>query len=134
MDNKVIKESLKNWPKIVAKYQKADNRKAIIQIINTYVPFIAIWTLMYFSLDWSYWITIGLAFVNAFFLGRIFIIQHDCGHQSFLKNRKHNNIVGVACSLFTTIPLLTGRLHSFHHSSQWSARTSSYWRHPDLYG
>lgn len=117
MNNQAIKEALKNWPKIVARYQKADNKKAITQIINTYLPFIGIWILMYFSLSWSYWITLGLAVINSFFLGRIFIIQHDCGHQSFMRNRKHNQIIGVMCSLFSTIPFdYWARLHSFHHS------------------
>ncbi|MCB0666507.1 MAG: fatty acid desaturase, partial [Saprospiraceae bacterium] len=80
-----IRETLQDWPKIVAQYQKPDKKKAYTQIANTFLPFVGLWILMYFSLSWSYWITLGLAVINAFFLVRIFIIQHDCGHQSFLK-------------------------------------------------
>lgn len=117
MTNNGIKEALHNWPSIVSKYHQADSRKAITQLINTFIPFLAIWVLMYYSLDWSYWITLGLSFINGFLLGRIFIIQHDCGHNSFLKNRKHNKIIGTVCSLFTTIPFdYWARLHSYHHA------------------
>ncbi len=112
-----LKEALKNWRTIVRKYQKPDTRKAVIQILNTFLPFLALWVLMYFSLSWSYWITFALAIVNAFFLVRIFIIQHDCGHQSFLKSRKGNNIIGFISSFFSTIPYkYWSRTHNAHHA------------------
>ncbi len=114
--NKEIKETLKNWGEIVKKYQKPDNKKAAIQILNSFLPFIALWTLMYFSLNWSIFITIGLGLINAFFLVRIFIIQHDCGHQSFLKSKKLNNIIGTICSMFSFMPYrYWAKTHNFHH-------------------
>lgn len=112
-----IKKVLENWPVLVQKYQTPSNKKAIIQLVNTFLPFVAIWVLMYFSLSWSYWITLFLALVNGFFLARIFIIQHDCGHQSFLKSRKWNNRVGFICSFFSSIPYkYWARVHSYHHA------------------
>lgn len=111
-----IKTDLKDWAKIVSKYKKPDNTKAIIQLLNSFLPFIALWILMYFSLSWSYFITIGLAIINAFFLIRIFIIQHDCGHQSFLKKRKWNNRIGLICSFFSAFPYeYWAKVHSHHH-------------------
>lgn len=111
-----IRQQLKHWKKIIKPYQKPSNKKAVIQLLNTFLPFLALWTLMYFSLDWSYWITLGLAVVNAFLLARIFIIQHDCGHQSFLRSRLLNDVVGVVCSFFSTIPYkYWAAVHNFHH-------------------
>ncbi len=101
---------------IVRRYQKPDLKKAIWQSITSFGPFLLIWVLMYLSLDYSLWITFGLAVVNGFFLVRIFIIQHDCGHQSFTKSKKLNNILGTVCSLFSFIPFkywLKG--HNYHH-------------------
>lgn len=99
------------------KYTKTDTFKAIIQIINSFGPFIVIWILMYLSLDYSYWLTIGLGIINSFFMVRIFIIQHDCGHRSFLSNTKARNIVGYICSLFSTIPYhYWAKSHHLHHS------------------
>lgn len=114
--NKEIKESLKHWKEIVAKYQAPNNTKATIQMLNTFLPYIGLWVLMYFSVRWSIWITFALAIVNAFFLVRIFIIQHDCGHQSFLKNQKINNVIGFICSFFSTIPFkYWAKIHNYHH-------------------
>jgi len=114
--NEEIKAKLKGWPKIVKRYQQADNKKAIIQMATTFVPFFAIWVLMYFSLDWSYLITLGLGFLNGFMMVRIFIIQHDCGHQSYFKSTKVNNIVGKICSVFSFIPFsYWAQNHNFHH-------------------
>jgi len=111
-----IKEKLKNWKEIIQEYQVPDSKKAILQLVNTFVPFIALWALMYLSIQWSVFITIALGFINVFFMVRIFIIQHDCGHQSFLKSKRWNNLVGVACSFFSTIPYkYWARVHNYHH-------------------
>lgn len=98
------------------KYAQEHKAKATIQIINSFLPFIGLWILMYISLDYSYWITLGLGVINAFFLVRIFIIQHDCGHQSFLRNRKAQKIIGYICSYFSTIPFnYWSKSHNVHH-------------------
>ncbi len=111
-----IQEQLKNWKKIVKPYQKPSTKKAVIQLLNTFLPYLALWVLMYFSLSWSYWITFALALVNGFILARIFIIQHDCGHMSFLKSRKWNKFIGWICSFFSTIPFgYWAAVHNFHH-------------------
>lgn len=116
MQEKEIKEALQGWQKIVVKYSQPDSKKAFIQILNTLLPFIGLWILMYLSLDWTIWITLGLAVVNGFFLVRLFIIQHDCGHQSFLKSRRWNNAIGFACSILTSLPYkYWARVHSYHH-------------------
>ncbi|MEO0473990.1 MAG: fatty acid desaturase, partial [Bacteroidota bacterium] len=111
-----IKQNLKNWQAIIRQYHKPNTGKAVIQILNSFLPFLGLWTLMYFSLDWHYGITIALAMVNAFFVVRIFIIQHDCGHGSFLKSKGWNYWIGFVCSFITTIPYTYwAKVHSFHH-------------------
>ena len=67
-----------SWVKIISKYNSPDIKKSIWQIINSLGPYIISWYLMYLSLDISYWITLGLSFLAAGFLVRIFIIFHDC--------------------------------------------------------
>ncbi len=112
-----IKAVLKNWPKIVERYQRPNSKKAVIQILNSFLPFLAIWAVMYWSLSISYWLTLGLATLNAFFLVRIFIIQHDCGHQSFLKSKQWNNRIGFVCSFISLIPYqYWAKSHNFHHA------------------
>jgi len=113
-----IKKQLKNWVSIVSKYQTPNVGRAVWQMINTILPFVGLWVLMYFSLklNWSYLITAGLGLVNGLFLVRVFIIQHDCGHRSFFKNQKANQIVGYVLSFFSSIPFkYWAKTHAFHH-------------------
>jgi len=96
-----IKEKLKNWKQLIQDYQRPNLSKAILQLCTTFLPFIALWVLMYLSVEWSIFITIALGVVNVFFLVRIFIIQHDCGH---------------LCSFFSTIPYkYWAKVHNHHH-------------------
>ena len=107
------------WKKLITPYMHPNTKKAIWQIVNTFGPFLGIWILAYFSTRWTFWLTIPLAVINGLFLLRIFVIQHDCGHQSFfgIRNRYANNAVGVICSLFSTIPYkYWARAHDFHHA------------------
>ncbi len=109
IDNQLIKS--------FQKYTKTDKSKATIQIINSFIPFIGIWILMYIVYDYSYWFTLLLGMVNAFFLVRIFIIQHDCGHRTFVSSSTARNIIGYICSLFSTIPYnYWAKSHHIHHS------------------
>ncbi len=111
-----IRTKLSNWKELIEQYQTPDSRKAGIQILNTFLPYLALWILMYFVYSYSIWLALGLAFINAFFLVRIFIIQHDCGHQSFTRSQRANNFIGYACSLFSSIPYkYWAKVHNHHH-------------------
>ncbi len=103
---------------IVSKYHKADTKKSILQLLNTFIPFFALLVLMGYSIQISYWLTLILAIPTAGFLVRIFIFQHDCGHQSFFNNKKYNDLVGRFCSVFTWTPYAYWRKgHSIHHAN-----------------
>lgn len=106
-----------NWRALVAQYQQPDVRISIWQIVNSFGGLFLCWVLMYLSLSVSYWLTLLLALPAAGFLVRIFIIQHDCGHASFFKSRRANDLVGVACSLLTLVPYKFWRkCHAVHHA------------------
>ena len=111
-----IKERLGNWKTIIEKYKKPSSKKATLQIISTFLPYLGLWILMYLVYPISTWLTLLIALINAFFLVRIFIIQHDCGHQSFTRSKKANNIIGTVCSLFSSIPYkYWAKVHNHHH-------------------
>jgi Fatty acid desaturase len=119
---------LQQLPAIVKAYQLPDSRKARTQILNSFLPFVAIWAAMYFLLDVSFWLVLPLAIVNAFFLVRIFIIQHDCGHQSFTASRKANDIIGEVCSMISFMPYrYWAKSHNFHHG-----HNGLLWEHRDI--
>jgi len=98
------RDAYADWQTLVAKYQKPEIRKSVWQIVNSFGGFFLGLILMVFSLSVGYWLTLILALPTAGFLVRMFIIQHDCGHGSFFKNRKANEWVGTLASLFTMTP------------------------------
>ena len=44
--NTEIKAKLGDWRATIKQYQVADNKKAVIQILTTFLPFIALWVLI----------------------------------------------------------------------------------------
>jgi acyl-lipid omega-6 desaturase (Delta-12 desaturase) len=121
----------KEWRSIVAKYQQPDNLMSIWQIVNSFGGLIICWTLMYFSLNVGYWLTLLLAIPAAGFLVRIFIIQHDCGHGSFFKSRKANDVVGITCGVVTLVAYKYWRkqhaIHHAHHAELEERGTGDVW-------
>ncbi|MCB0211962.1 MAG: fatty acid desaturase [Anaerolineae bacterium] len=107
-----------DWKSLATKYQTAYAWKSIWQLINSLIPFLAIWYLMVLSLQVGYWLTLLLALPAAGFLVRLFIIQHDCGHGSFFNSRRANDWVGMLCSLFTWTPYrYWQKSHAIHHAN-----------------
>jgi omega-6 fatty acid desaturase (delta-12 desaturase) len=110
--------SRKEWLNIVKQYQNSDNWHSTRQVLNSLIPFLLITVSMYFSLKISYWIVLVLSILNAGFIARIFIIQHDCGHNSFYKSKRANNIIGSIFGVITLTPYyLWRRNHAIHHAS-----------------
>lgn len=106
------------WKAVVARYQQPSLARGTWQIINTLVPYAGLWLLMYLTLGISHWLTAGLALLAAGFLVRVFIIFHDCGHTSFFKSRRANDILGFITGVLSLTPYHHWRWeHSLHHAS-----------------
>ncbi len=106
------------WKEIVARYQKPALWRSVWQIVNTVVPYALLWYLMHLSLAVSWWITMPLAILAGGFMVRLFIIHHDCGHGSFFKSRKANDILGFITGVLTFTPYYHWRWeHALHHST-----------------
>jgi len=106
------------WKEIVAKYQKPAIGRGVWQVINTLIPYAALWYLMYLTLTVSWWLTLPLAVLAGGFLVRVFIISHDCGHRSFFQSRRANNILGFITGVLTFTPFHHWRWeHAIHHAT-----------------
>ena len=104
--------------KLLAPFQKANVRRSVFQLINTLVPYIALWVLMVFSLRISYPLTLGLAVIASGFLVRLFIFFHDCGHGSFLPTVKANKVVGFWLGVLVFTPgEQWWHSHAIHHAT-----------------
>ncbi len=107
-----------NWKQVVARFQQPSAPRALWQLANSVVPYLGLWCLMYFSVQASWWLTLPLAVLAAGFLVRIFIIFHDCGHGSFFRSRRANDITGFFTGLLTFTPYYQWRWeHAIHHGS-----------------
>ena len=109
---------LSRWRQIVARYQDASVKRSIFQLCTTLVPLLGTFVLMYLAYQVSYLLTLGLAVIAGGFLIRTFIIMHDCGHGSFFKSRRANDIVGFITGVLTMTPYVQWRRdHAIHHAT-----------------
>jgi omega-6 fatty acid desaturase (delta-12 desaturase) len=92
------------WHSIIAKYNQPSMSRSIWQIINSVLPYLALWVIMAFLVKISFWLALPLMILAAGFLTRIFIIFHDCGHGSFFRSKRLNESVGMACGILAFTP------------------------------
>lgn len=111
------------WKAIIAKYQKQSMARGIWQIVNTLVPYVALWVMMYYAMNISYWLLLPLIVLAGGFLVRVFIIFHDCGHSSFFKSQKANHILGsiLGYGIYSLFPVALGTCHSSFHFRQFGS-------------
>ena len=107
-----------SWQQVIAKYQHPLVSRSVWQVINTLVPYFALWFLMVLSLQVSYWLTLLLAIPAAGFMIRTFILFHDCGHGSFFESQRANDTLGIITGLLTFTPYYSWRhAHAVHHAT-----------------
>ncbi|GKU76277.1 fatty acid desaturase [Paenibacillus sp. L3-i20] len=107
-----------NLKKSVAPFEKSELRVSIRQIMNTLVPLFVLWYAAYYSLAFSYWLTLAICVLTSGFVIRAFIIFHDCCHGSFFKNKKANDIMGIITGVLTLVPYQQWKnSHAIHHAT-----------------
>jgi omega-6 fatty acid desaturase (delta-12 desaturase) len=107
-----------SWQKVISTYAKPDLGKSLWQIINTLIPFFALFYLSMHSVNISLWLTIPFTLLTAGFMVRVFIIFHDCGHGSFFKSQRANDIVGIVTGILTFTPYYRWKHeHAIHHAT-----------------
>jgi acyl-lipid omega-6 desaturase (Delta-12 desaturase) len=113
-----VKSGPPEWKQLVAKYQEPSRPRAIWQITNTFLPYAFLWWFMYLSVSVSWWLVAPLAVLAGGFVIRIFIIFHDCGHGSYFKSRRANDVLGFISGIFTFTPYYHWRWeHNVHHAT-----------------
>jgi len=107
-----------SWQRAVAAYENPDLKRSLWQLLNSIVPYLALWALAYWLLGVSYWLALPVQVLAAGFLVRVFIIFHDCGHGSFFRSRTANDIVGFVTGILTFTPYWDWRAeHARHHAT-----------------
>jgi omega-6 fatty acid desaturase (delta-12 desaturase) len=107
------------WTRLLARYREPNHARSAIEIIITLLPFAGLWLLSWAAVHFGYWeLSLLLAVPGAAFLVRLFMIQHDCGHGSFFRNRQVNDGVGRVIGVLTLTPYdAWRRAHASHHAT-----------------
>jgi acyl-lipid omega-6 desaturase (Delta-12 desaturase) len=109
-------ESARQWVLTLARYREPSTWRSLFELAVTLVPFVFLWAMAWVAMDVSPWLSLAIAVVNGGFLVRIFIIQHDCGHASYLHNRTAQDWLGRVLGVLTLTPYdVWKRTHAIHH-------------------
>ena len=75
------------WKKIVSEYEKPSLARSVWQLVTTLSLYFITWFLIYlnFKNEGPWYMFLPLVILGAGLVVRIFIIFHDCGHNSFFK-------------------------------------------------
>jgi omega-6 fatty acid desaturase (delta-12 desaturase) len=104
----------------VEPFERPSTARAVWQICSSAGLYVATIALMYWSLHFSYWLTLIFAFPAAGFLVRTFIVQHDCGHGSFFGSKRANDILGSIFGVLTLAPYGNWRRQHAQHHANWN--------------
>jgi omega-6 fatty acid desaturase (delta-12 desaturase) len=107
------------WTRLLAGYRAPSHVRSVLEIAVTLLPFAGFWVLSWAAVHYGYWqLSLLLAIPGTAFLVRLFMIQHDCGHGSFFRNRYFNDGVGRLIGVLTLTPYDAWRLaHANHHAT-----------------
>jgi omega-6 fatty acid desaturase (delta-12 desaturase) len=108
------------WYQDIKKYEQPDIRKSIIQLISTLIPYAGSWLAIIWMINKNYslWLILPFVLTASVFLVRIFILFHDCTHNSFFVSRKTNRIWGYILGVLTLTPYEKWQhSHNIHHNT-----------------
>lgn len=99
-------------------FARPNTGRSIWELAITLVPFFGVVWAMLAAINAGVIIALALAPLAGLLLLRIFIIQHDCGHDAFLPKRASNDWVGRALGVLTFTPYdCWRRSHARHHAN-----------------
>jgi omega-6 fatty acid desaturase (delta-12 desaturase) len=108
----------RSWRDIVAPYARPDTKRAVTQLLNTGLPFLVLVAALLYGVGRYSWAALPLAVPAATLLVRLFMFQHDCGHGSFFKSRRANDLLGRTLGVLTLTPYAFWRTsHAIHHAT-----------------
>jgi omega-6 fatty acid desaturase (delta-12 desaturase) len=103
---------------IIKKYSTRSDAKAVMQCVNTLVPYFILFYLSIKSLEISYWLTAASILLLSMFMVRIFMLMHDCGHKSLFRTQVFNDIFGFLTGVIVGMPqYVWSQHHNYHHST-----------------
>lgn len=107
-----------NWNRRLAIYAAPNARKSVTQLAITLSAFVAAMVADRVALTVAWELSALASVVSGLLLVRLFIVQHDCGHHSFLRSHTACDWIGRGLSLLTLTPYgYWRRDHDKHHAT-----------------
>ena len=112
-------QDARSWSQTLLAYRQPNHARSIVELVITFVPLVALWAISWATIHFGYWwASPPIAVLAAGFLLRLFMIQHDCGHGSFFRQRLVNDWVGRVLGVLTLTPYDYWRQnHAVHHAT-----------------
>jgi omega-6 fatty acid desaturase (delta-12 desaturase) len=108
------------WVSSLKQFEKPNAMKVTLQLVDTLIPYAALWALMYLTMSWGlpYWATLLVALPASALMLRLFIFFHDCCHGSYLASELGMKIIGNILGVLVFTPYAYWRhSHGVHHST-----------------
>ncbi len=109
-------------PRVLARelnrFSSPQPARSLWELAITFVPFAALFAAMLFAVDAGYYAALALTPFAGMLLLRLFIIQHDCSHGSYMTRKSSNIWLGRAIGVLTLTPYdCWQRAHTLHHAN-----------------
>ena len=108
------------WHEALAVYAQPRLRRGLLDIVTSAVPYLALCVAMYLLLRVSPLMAVALVIPTAAFLVRVFVVFHDCTHDSLLPSRRANRwagrVLGIGMLVLSTFYQWRHE-HAGHHAT-----------------
>ena len=112
----MVSIATQDWKKAVQPYAQPSTRRSVVQAVTTIAGMVACEVAAVLLLPSP--LAIPFVLLAAGFLVRIFILQHDCGHGSFLAHKGWQRAFGTLCGFLMMTPYEAWlRDHAMHHAT-----------------
>ncbi len=103
---------------LVKQYSARSNLKAYIQIVVTLFPFFFLLYISSHSFYENPWLALIACTIWIFFVLRVFVMMHDCGHGCLFNHSAPNRIVGFVLGVLCGVPqYVWSKHHDYHHAT-----------------
>ncbi len=103
---------------IIGRDLRRDNLKGLTQVIPTLVPLALLWLAVAPSAAVSYGLTAAITLLMSLFLLRVFVLMHECGHESLFRGNGLNKVFGFAFGVVSGMPqYVWSKHHAYHHAT-----------------
>ena len=107
-----------DWRRTLSVYARPVVWRSVLQLVGNLLGVFVLWVAMWWLAERAFFLGLLLTIPTAGFILRIFSIQHDCGHGSFLPSRRANDWVGRLISPICLTPYTYWRMaHLAHHAT-----------------